>query len=241
MRVLAALALAAAASSDALARATAPPANPPATLRVTGRARLVEAPDRVYVDIGVTTEAPSSRTATSENASRLNGVIGAIRRGAGPGAQLTTIRYLLTPDYRYHPNGTAPTIVGYTVTNVVELRLDELDKIGRVLDAATQAGANRVESIRFALRDAEAAKMQALREAALDARAQARALAGALGLRIVRIASADEQSPAILQVHPIFAQSARVDASREPTPLEPGSLDVDASVALTVEVAPQER
>ena len=191
--------------------------------------------------MGVTTQAQKSETAAAQNATRLSAVITAVKRAAGPGAQLTTTEYSINPNYNYPRNGGTPTVVGYTVSNVVEVRLDDLRRISQVIDAATQAGSNEVQGIRFALRDEQAPQSEALREAALSARRDADALAGALGLRVVRVVFVGEESPAVMPVYPrgrVFAQARAVAA---PTPVETGTIDVSASVTLTVEVAPAKR
>jgi len=244
MRLLLAVALTAASS---WAIAAPPPGDPPgrplrpATIRVTGQAKVSEPPDRVYIDIGVTTQAPKSEGAASQNATRLSAVIAAVKRAAGPGAQLTTTEYSISPDYRYSP-GAAATIEGYTASNVLEVRLDELRKIGAVLDAATQAGSNNVQDIRFALRDEQVPRTQALREAALNARLDAQALADALGLRVVRVLSVDERGPEVIRPPRIYMQARLMGGATAPsTPVEAGTLAVSASVTLTVEVAPAKR
>jgi uncharacterized protein len=214
----------------------------PATIQVTGQAKVSEAPDRVYIDIGVTTQAQKSEAATSQNAERISAVVAAVQRVSGPHAQLTTTEYSVTPNYQYPHDGGTATIVGYTASNMLRVRLDDLSRIGRVIDAATQAGSNNVQDIRFALRDEQAARTEALREAALDARQDARALAGALGLRVVRVLSVHEESPAVMprRVYEQIPQFARVQAA-PPTPVEAGTIDVNATVTLTVEVAPARR
>ncbi|MGH8296303.1 MAG: SIMPL domain-containing protein [Steroidobacteraceae bacterium] len=239
MRILLALALTGV-SSLAFARTPAPPA-PPATIQVSGQAKVSEAPDRVYIDIGVTTQARRSEDAASQNVRRLSGVIAAVKRAAGPGAQLTTTEYSISPRYDYLPHGAA-TIVGYTASNVVRVTLDDLRKIGAVLDAATQAGSNSVRDIRFAVRDEQVPRTEALREAALNARQDARVLADALGLRIVRVLQVDEQSPAVVP-QPIYLQARRfaTPEAAPATPVEAGTVAVDATVTLTVEVAPAKR
>lgn len=229
----------AAASSVALAGPPSRPARPPATLRVTGQAKLSEAPNRVYVDIGVTTQAPNSQAAAAQNADRLRAVVAAIKRTAGPGGHLTTRQYLVTPNYQAHADGKPPTIVGFTATNMVRVRLDNLGAVARVIDAATQAGANRIGNIRFTLRNSEAAKTEALREAARNSREEARALANALDLRIVRIVSVDEASPVIVPTRALYALATTRGAARATTPIESGTLNVDARVTLTAEVAPR--
>jgi len=229
-------------TSVAIARPSAPPPPRPATLQVTGAAQVAEAPDRVYIDIGVTTEAQRSEAATTQNAAKASAIVAAVKRVSGPAVQLTTTQYVLNPNLRYPRGGGAPTIVGYTASNILQVRLDDLTRIGRVIDAATQAGSNNVQDIRFALRDEQAARSEALREAALNARQDAQALVDALDLRIVRILSVSGQSPGITPV-PIYAQAAgmRLAAAAPATPVEAGTLDVNATVTLTVEVAPAKR
>lgn len=242
MRMLVALALTAA-SSFAIAQPPPGPRPPPspATIQVSGQAKVSETPDRVYIDIGVTTQAQKSETATSQNAARVSAVVGAVKRAAGSGAQLTTTEYSVSPNYSYPHDGGTPSIVGYTASNVVRVRVDDLRKIGSAIDAATQAGANNVQDIRFALRDERAPRTQALREAALTAREDAQALADALGLRIVRVLAVGEQSPEARPI-PIYPQAMRLAAAQAPaTPVEAGTIDVNATVTLAVEVAPATR
>lgn len=241
MRMLLAVALTGA-SSWAIAQQLPPRPPRPASIQVTGQAKITEAPDRVYIDIGVTTQAEKSDAAAAQNAQRLSAVISAVKRTAGPGAQLTTTEYSISPIYKYSRDGGTPSVVGYTANNVVQVRLDDLGRIGRVIDTATQAGSNDVRDIRFTLRDQQVPRGEALREAALNARQDAEALAGALGLRVVRVRSVAEQSPAV--VSPLVYPQARVFAqvkAAAPTPVEPGTIDVSATVTLTVEVAPTKR
>lgn len=243
MRALLLLTLATA-SAAAIAQAPPRPRLPrPATIQVTGQAQASKPPDRVYIDLGVTTQAQKSEAAASENAARISAVIAAVRRAAGPGVELTTAQYSINPNYNYPRDGGTPTLVGYTVTNVVQVRLDDLRMIGTVIDGAAHAGSNNVQDIRFALRDEETPRREALREAAVNARREADTLAGALGLRVVRVLSVEEQSPAAIRPLMMYAQSpqlARAEAAPA-TPVEHGTVALNATVTLTVEVAPTAR
>lgn len=246
MKLLIAAALTAA-SSWAMAQPPAdpPPAPPPrpATIQVTGQAKVSKAPDRVYIDMGVTTQAPESEVATAQNAKRVSAVIAAVRRAAGGAeVQLTTTQYSVSPNYSYPRGGGTPTITGYTASNVIQVRLDDLGRVGRVIDGATQAGSNNVQDIRFALRDEEMSRAEALREAAQNARRDADALAAALDLRIVRVLAVGEQAPEARPL-PLYAQRMSVAAAAPApaTPVEAGTIDINATVTLTVEVAPATR
>jgi len=125
----------------------------------------------------------------------------------------------------------------------VQVTLDDLGKIGAVIDAATQAGANRIQGIQFTLRDQDAVRAQALREAATRARAEVDVLAAALGVKVLRILSVEESSPRLmpLRVYNGAASRAMAADAAAPTPVEAGTLDITADVTLSVEVGPAAR
>jgi uncharacterized protein len=237
--LIAVLASGALASLPAMSQLPPPPA--PSTIRVAADARVTARPDRAQIDLGVTNRAATSQQAAAENARQTDAVLAAARSAAGTGAQLQTVNYSITPHYQY-PKGGEPSVDGYTVTNIVQVTLDDLPKIGTVIDAATRAGANQVQGIRFTLRNQDAVRATALREAATRARAEAEVLATALGLKVVRVVSAEESSPGISPL-PAFlgAPRAQAMAAAVPTPVEVGTLDVIANVSLSVEVTPVAR
>src|ERR1700726_3105493 len=179
MRGLVAVVLACAVGA-APVRAQQTPLSPVSSIRVTGDATVTAKPDRVQIDIGVTTRAAQSQDAASQNARQVDAVLAAVRK-ATPAAVLKTISYSLNPTYQYHSKGEEPTIAGYSAVNVVQVTLDDLAKIGSVIDSATLAGANRVQGIQFTLRDQDAVRAEALRQAATRARAAAGLLRAAPG------------------------------------------------------------
>jgi uncharacterized protein len=210
-------------------------ASPVSSIRVTGDSLVSAKPDRVQIDVGVLTQATQSQSAAAQNATRLQAALTALAKAVGPGADIKTVSYSLNPNYQYHPNGGEPTITGYTATNVVRVTLSDLAKIGSVIDTATASGANQVQGIQFTLSDEQIVRSQALREAALKARADADVLAAALGLKVVRVLSVEENGSTGGPVRPVMFE-ARGMAAKAPTPVQPGSIDVGANVVLTVEV-----
>jgi uncharacterized protein len=239
LQCLAQLALCGALSAP-LAADPAPAVPALSSIRVTGDARISARPDRVQIDLGVQTLAAQSQQAAAGNARSLDAVLAAVKSAAGPAGQLRTVSYSLSPNYQYHPGGGEPTITGYTAVNVVEVTLDDLGRMGDVIDAATRAGANRVQGIQFTLRDQDAVRAEALRQAAQRAHAEAEVLAGALNLKILRVLTVDETSPGIvpLRAHVAVARAMAGGAAEAPTPVEAGTLDVSAQVVLLVEVGP---
>lgn len=204
----------------------------PPSVRTTGEAVVTAQPDRAQIDIGVVTQAETSQTAVAQNAEKVEATLSRLRSLLGADADIKTVSYAVSPNYRYPKEGGEPTVAGYTATNIVRVTLDNLTQVGRVIDTATEAGANRIQNLRFTLKDEANVQMQALRAAALQARRKADALASALNLSVVRVLSVEESSPVVIPVRDV--SFARTEAAS--TPIEPGTIEVRATVTLTVEI-----
>ena len=209
----------------------------PPSITANGEATIAAEPDQAQIDIGVTTQARSAPEASRDNAERLARVLAEVKKLLGRGDEIKTSGFALNPQYRY-PQGGKPEIVGYTANNTVRIKTDKLDDVGKMIDAAMQAGANNVNRLVFTLKDEEAARLEALRQASAKAKAKAEAIAASLGLKIMRIASVTEGERFF---QPIFRQApmARGEAlaAQAPTPVEPGTVDVRSTVSLTAEVS----
>ncbi len=193
-------------------------------------------PDQAQIDVGVVTEAKNAQAAATENAEKLDAVLAELRKLLGPGADIKSTSYLLTPMYHYPKEGGTPTITGYSATNVLQVKTNDLTQVGKIIDMATQSSANRIQSLQFTLKDEQAVYIQALREAVAKARAKGEAIASALGLKIVRVLSVEEGGPLS---RPVYAEGMQARAAAPvQTPVEPGTIEVRARVTLTVEIAP---
>lgn len=205
----------------------------PPSIRTTGEAIVTAAPDRARLDIGVVSQASESQAAVTQNAQKLQATLTRLRALLGANADIKTISYTLNPDYRYAQGGGEPTITGYTATNIVRITLDDLTLVGKAIDTATQAGANRVQSLQFTVKDEKPLEAQALRQAAVNARQKADALAGALGVRMGRILGVTESSPVVIPYREVAFAKADTATS---TPIEPGTIEVRAVVSLAMEI-----
>lgn len=195
-------------------------------------------PDRATVMIGVQTRAATAAQAASENATKQEAVLAALRRLGLTNDQLSTIEYNVYPEMRYNREGEEPKIVGYTVQNSIRADVTRIDQIGAVLDAALGAGANAINSLTFRASNIEAVRRQAIGQAMENARADAEVLARAAGGTLGRLIEASTVEVAI----PMMRQSlARMDAAQAapPTPIQPGEQEVSASVTAMWEFVPQ--
>ena len=205
------------------------------SITVTGDAVISAEPNQAQIDLGVVTQARTAPDASKENAERLTRVLTEIKKLLMKDDEVKTSGYSLTPTYRY-PQGGKPEIVGYSASNTVRIKTNHLEIVGRLIDAAMQAGANNVNRLVFTLKDEQAAQLDALRGASAKAKAKAEAVAASLGLKIVKIVSVTENERA---VQPVFRQAmaARAEAAAAPTPVEPGTVEVRSTVSMTVEVS----
>jgi len=184
--------------------------------------------------IAVVTQAKRAIDAQQENATKSDGVVRALKAAAGVGAEVKTSGYSLQPQRLYRENQ-PPTITGYEARNSVTVILSELTKVGAVIDASTQAGANDVTNISFMLRKDRPARDQALAEATREAVAKAKVIAQALGGRVSRIVEVQEEGT--VRPVPIAADYTReAKMAQVATPIEVGSLDITSRVQLVAEV-----
>ncbi len=218
----------------ALAQAPPPERMPPPLIRTVGEATVKARPDQARIDLGVITQAPTAQAAGSQNTARVAAVVRELRGVAGPNTEIRTAGYSLQPDYRNPKPGGVAEISGYTARNTVEVTTTDLSIVGRFIDAAMQAGANNIQRLEFTLKDQQAAHAQALREATMKARTDAETIANALGVKIVRVLSAEE-SGGEPPIRPMVMGMARMEAAPT-TPIEPGTVDVRAVITLQVEV-----
>ena len=216
--------------------ATAQTAPEPPAIRVTGEAVVQEKPDQAEIEVGVMTQAKRAPDATAENAKKVDAVLQALKKVLGAKAELQTTGYSLSPNQVWPQEGGSPTITGYTASNVVRARTQDLEKVGPVIDAAMEAGANQVHGLRFSLRDQEKVRERALAIAAKRAMAKATALAEALGVKLGRVRSVDEQATGGGPIPLRGMAMAAMKAEGAPTQIESGELDVHANVTLAVEI-----
>jgi uncharacterized protein YggE len=201
-------------------------------VRANGEGSVFAQPDCAKIDIGVVTHAPTAQAASSQNAGQLQSVLAKLHEVLGQSADIRTISFSLNPIYQYPKSGGKPTIDGYCAANIVEVTSGDLPNIGKLIDAATAGGANEIRSLQFTLKDEKPVRAAALRQAVLEARANAQAMAGALGLKLGKLLLL-EQSPS-QPIRPVMAaMAARVAA---PTPIETEPIEVRAAVTLTMAV-----
>jgi uncharacterized protein YggE len=197
------------------------------SITATGSATVSATPDKSDVDLGVTTQAATAQDAAAQNATQVTSVLNAVRGVLGPNANIKTINYTLSAIY----STGGSTVVGYFASNVVRAEITDLTLIGKVIDAGIAGGANRVQGVSFGLQNPDPVQAQALKAAAAAALVQAKAIASGLGVNTGNVLHATQGGTSSPPV--VFGAAA---AAAPTTPIEPGALQVSASVTIEVEI-----
>ncbi|HSE18825.1 MAG TPA: SIMPL domain-containing protein [Pyrinomonadaceae bacterium] len=202
---------------------------------VAGDSIVQAQPDTAIITIAVVTQNRNAISAQQDNAAKTDAVVRALKAAAGTGAEVKTSGYSLQPQRVYKENQ-PPTITGYEARNSVTVTLSDLTKVGSVIDAAAQAGANDVSGIAFTLRQDRPARDRALSEATREAVSKAQVIATALGGRVVRIVEVQEEGFQTRPPVPMYQTETFMAKQSVATPIEVGSLDISSRVQLIAEV-----
>jgi uncharacterized protein YggE len=203
-----------------------------ATVVSYGDATVSSNPDQVKVSVGVTTRGTTAQDAAGQNATIVTAVIAAVQQVLGPKADIKTIGYTVSPIYIY-PQNANPVLTGYTAGNTLDITSSDIANIGKVIDAATTAGANNVQSLRFSVKDDTQLRARALQQASVNARAKADSIALGVNMKVGNVISVQEGYNS--QISTI--RTPTLGATAAPTtPIEPGLVQVTASVTLELEL-----
>jgi len=212
-----------------------PQASPVPVLVVSGNGESRATPDEARVRLGVTRQTASARDAQQAVNNVAQAILAAVTKMGVPKEDIQTSQLTLQPVYSQGQPGMEPRIRAYQASNIITIRLTRLPMAGPVIDAGLEAGANRLDSLEFGLREDVAARSQALRLAVQEAQAKARVMADALGVRLVRVLEISEGGFNVRP--PVFMESAMMARGGVETPVSPGQVGVSATVSIRYQIA----
>ena len=215
------------------------PAEPP-SITTKGEAVLKKAPDRAWISVATETRDSKANDARTKNAETMTTVQSALRKAGVAADAIRTTGYSLTPDVQW-ANGRS-TVRGYIARNQIDVRVDDLDKLGDVLDAANSGQNTSISVIgpRFDLKNQQAAEAEALQQAVEVAMARAQAIARGARRQVGGILQISEEgTQTIMPPRPMMmaTRSEGFAAQAAPeTPITPGEIEVRVTVILKVEI-----
>lgn len=210
------------------------------SITVSGTGEVYAKPDLAITYFSVVTEDKTVAKALSTNTENMNAVIQSMKNLGVEDKDLKTTNFSIYPKYEwveatyYYPNGQR-NLVGYEVTQSLEVKIRDLDKIANLLQAGADAGSNQVGSLQFTIENSDDLKAQAREIAITEAKDKAKLLASQLDVRLVEITSFYESGS-----NPIFYTSAKADSSMESggsaPQIETGENKIEINVSITYKI-----
>ncbi len=220
-------------AAPALAQQPAAPAPEPPVVVTSGEGVIEVAPDRAWITITAESRAGNPRDAQKRNADAMTPVLDKIKAAGVPADAIKTVGYDLQQEWDYVNNRRISR--GYVARNTVEVRVDNIERVGELLEMAVGSGATSVGGIRFDLKDRDKLEADALRLAVAEARRLAEAAAAGAGRTIERVQRIDAQPMGgpVPMPRLAFAREQAANADSAAPPISAGQIEIRAHVTVT--------
>ncbi len=221
-----------AAPAQAQTSTPAPLADQPHTIAVTGAGTAYGAPDVATAQIGVQTRDADAVKATSANTTKMTAIITALKAQGIAEKDIQTTNFSVSAQQDVDASGQPKGTLTFIVDNTVSITIRDLTKVGAVLSASVDAGANNIYGVSYSVADQVALEAQARDKAMADAKARAAQLAKDAGTTLdgpISISEAVNSGPV-----PYFAaRDAMAASASAPVPVQSGQVSVQIQVNVT--------
>lgn len=204
---------------------------------VTGTAKIATAPDIALLNIGIISEGATVNAAQKGTTEKMNNIVNSLKNDFKIDSKdIKTENFSVNPKYDWSSG--RQSIIGYTVSQSVSVKVRNFDNTGNILAKATELGANSVSGPNFQIDDPEKAKSVAREQAIAQAKEKAKTLADQVGIKLGRIVNFYEGGGDYPNVYygmgGAMADSASVKLSAPS--IEPGTQDVQLTVSISYEI-----
>ena len=207
------------------------------TITISGEGKVTAIPDIAQVSLGVQTEKTKVEDAQKENTEKMNSLIGELKALDIKAEDIQTTNYNIYPQYDWNESGSK--LRGYQVSQSVNVKIRDLERVGEVLEVAGSLGANQVSGLNFTIDEPEDLRQQAREKALENAKTKADALAKVAGVKLGRLVSFNESGgdyPIVYTKGYALDESAGLGGAVPAPEIEAGSQDVIVNVTVTYEV-----
>jgi hypothetical protein len=156
------------------------------TITVDGEATIYVDPDHASMTLGVVTDGATVSDALHQNSAKVNAVLAAVKAQGIKQSELQTSTFSIQPHHPRDKDGSIryDQVSGYEVTNSLTVTVSDLSKVGAIIDAAADAGANTSNNVVFEVSNREALLDKARADAMRNAKRKADIMANAVGAQV---------------------------------------------------------
>lgn len=202
------------------------------TISVSGEGKVYTKPDIAMVSLSVVSEGKRIVDVQNSNTRKTNQVIKFIKESGVEEKDIKTAGYNLYPTYNYEEM--TPRIIGYGITQTLEVKIRNLDKVGDILEGVVINGANQIGSLYFQVDKDEEFKERARKLAIDDAKKKAEKLASQLGIKLIKISGYNE-SGGPYPIYRSFDLKEGMGGGEAPQ-IQAGESEIIVNVTLTFEI-----
>lgn len=223
---------------------------PTRTLTVSAQGKTTAPPDLAEISFSVVSQGKDPNALNADNNQKMSAVIAFVESLGIASSDIATTNYNLQPDYPtvvneiYPVNGqmvpavptpiNANTIIGYTLTQSVEVKVRDFTNIAKLLGGLPPLGINQIGGVTFTFNDPDNVLAVARADAMAKARAKASEMAGEAGVSLGEVVSVQEYGN--VPIYPMMNEAAPMaagvsSASVSPT-IEPGTQDITDQVTI---------
>ena len=214
------------------------------TITITESSQIYAKPDLALGTFSVVTEAKTVTQALTDNTNKMNALISFIKNQGVEERDIKTTSFNISPRYEWRESltcyppcpGNTRVLVGYEISQSLEVKIRDMLKIGETIQGATEAGANQVSNLQFVIDKQEEFKKQAREEAIKKAKVKAQELASQLGIKLIRISNFSEgvSTPFFYDMREAVGMGGAIPA---PAPeIATGENKIEVTVSLTYQV-----
>lgn len=207
---------------------------PPRNISVSGQGEVSATPDMAVVSLGVRLEDKTAHTAMTRTSQTLAQVLTALKEKGIPPRDIQTTQLDLSTIQNHGKTGSWKNTQTFVASNQLTIRIRDLEKVGPVLDAALEAGANDFNGIHFAVENPKNLIDEARKLAVKDAMNRAKLYANAASVNLGPLISLSENQ--IPHDRPVMYGAARM--SPQAIPVAEGEVNYSATVHLTYTLTP---
>jgi uncharacterized protein YggE len=199
------------------------------TVVAQGHGEVRAVPDMATIGLGAEQTAKTPKDAQAAVATAMTAVQQRLAAAGVAKDAMRTTAYDVQPQFDWINGKQVPR--GFFARHVIDVRIDDIARVGELLELAIAAGGTSVHGVRFDLKQRAALEREALTRAVADARARAEALAKGAGsdvAAVIKIEEGGRPGPP----EPVMMRMAAQTAGDAP-PVAPGETVIRASVTLT--------
>jgi len=199
---------------------------------VSGQGKVTVVPDIATLRLGVEAQQASVAEAQTEASEAMNRVMDALTDNGVAKKDIQTQYFSIRKVTRWDNEKQQEIVIGYRVSNIVTVKIRDIDKVGIIIDAVAEAGGDltRIDSVGFSVDDPSAYYEEAREKAIADAKTKATQLAEFAGVSLgnpIYIAEGVYYPPVMRGVYEEAAMPAPAAA---PPPISPGEMEISLTV-----------